>query len=417
MLRKRTRSHQKDQHMNNLMPDAISESYFHSDILSQKHKTNSFLKVSGLFVGFNPRSSESDSVRSPTSPLDFRIFSSFGNPFRCQRSQNEGHHKSWDCKVGLSIIDSLDNEAKQVGKVPGSSDNKNILCGRQMSIRRPNFCSHVDSLETPNSLPKDVAVFPNARPELANVHKGNSDAVFEIGQAAVEPEPYQNFRACSLDSERYGSHLTKFGNRKSRFGSGSWVPENTMNQMPWESAFLGGNLELGSSSGEKLSTIPPSIHPGTCLVDSIPASEIELSEDYTCVRTHGPNPKVTHIFCDRILECHNDEVTEFLKKSENDNANPEADEPADNLGWYHTPEADKPADVLGLYPPKFCYSCQKKLDGEDIYMYRGEKPFCSYSCRSQEIEIDEEMEKIHKASSEISDSSQEISESGLFITT
>ncbi|KAL2236982.1 UNVERIFIED_CONTAM: FCS-Like Zinc finger 10 [Sesamum indicum] len=422
MLRKRTRSHQKDQHMNNLMPDAISESYFHSDILSQKHKTNSFLKVSGLFVGFNPRSSESDSVRSPTSPLDFRIFSSFGNPFRCPRSQNEGHHKSWDCsKVGLSIIDSLDDGAKKVGKVTGSSDNKNILFGRQMSIRRPNFCSHVDSLEKPNSLPKDVAVFPNARAEPANVHKGNSDAVFEIGEAVVEPEPYQNFRPCSLDSERYGSHLTKFGNRKSRFGSGSLVPENTMNQMPWESALLGGSPELGSLSGEKLSSIPPSIQSGTCLLDSIPASEIELSEDYTCVRTHGPNPKVTHIFRDRILECHNDEVTEFLKKSENGNATPEADELADVLGLYPTPEADEPAVVLGLYPPKdflkFCYSCQKKLDGEDIYMYRGEKAFCSYSCRSQEIEIDEEMEKTNNASSEISNSSQEISESSLFITT
>ncbi|KAK4420010.1 FCS-Like Zinc finger 10 [Sesamum alatum] len=372
MLRKRSRSHQKDQHMNNLMPDAISESYFHSDISSQKHKTNSFLKVSGLFVGFNPRSSESDSVRSPTSPLDFRIFSSFGNPFRCPRLQNEGHHKSWDCsKVGLSIIDSLDDGAKRVGKVAGSSDNKNILFGRQMSIRRPNFCSHV---EKPKSLPKDVAVFPNARAELV---KGSSDVVFEIGEAAVEPEPYQNIRACSLDSGRYGSHLTKFGNRKSRFGSGSLVPGNKTNPMPSESAFLGGSLDLGSSSGE----VEFILHSFTLGL-------------------------VTHIFRDRILECHNNEVTEFLKKGENDNA---------------TPEADEPADVLGLYPPKdylkFCYSCKKGLEGEDIYMYRGEIPFCSYSCRSQEIEMDEEMEKTNKGCSEISDSSQEISKSSLFIST
>lgn len=360
MLRKRTRSHQKDQHMNNLMPDAISESYFHSDILTQKHKNNSFLKAPGLFVGFNPRSSESDSVRSPTSPLDFRIFSSFGNPFRCPRLQNEGHQKSWDCsKVGLSIIESLDDETNQLGKVTRSSDNKNILFGRQMSIRSPTFCSCVSSVESPKSLPNNVAVFPNTRVKPSNIRTDNSDVVFEIGEAQFEPESYESFRARSMDSGRYGSHLTNFGNRKSRLGSGNFVPENKMNPMPSESGFIGGSPKLDNNSGGTFNSIPPSIHSGNCFVGSIPASEIELSEDYTCVRTHGPNPKVTHIFGDCILECHNDEATNFLKKSDDDNA---------------TPEPAGQCDVLASYPSedflKFCYTCQKKLDGEDIYMYR-----------------------------------------------
>lgn len=30
--------------------------------------------------------------------------------------------------------------------------------------------------------------------------------------------------------------------------------------------------------------------------------EMELSEDYTCVITHGPNPKTTHIFDDCVVE-------------------------------------------------------------------------------------------------------------------
>ncbi|PIN09663.1 hypothetical protein CDL12_17762 [Handroanthus impetiginosus] len=387
MLRKRTRSHQKDQHVNNLMHDAISESYFYSDMLTQKHKNNSFLSVPGLFVGFNPRSSESDSARSPTSPLDFRIFSSFGNPFRCQRSQNEGYQKSWDRnKVGLSIIDSLDDQSKQLGNVTQSSDNKSILFGRQMSVRSSNFCS---SVEAPKSLPKNVAVFPIPRAKPTNLQKGNSDVVFEIGETLVEPESCENFRACSLDSGRYSSHLINFGNRKSRFGSGNLVPENKTKPMPIESGFLGGSHEMGDNSG-------------TLYTGSIPAGEIELSEDYTCVRTHGPNPKVTHIFGDCILECHNDEVTKVLKKND---TNP-------------TTEADGPSDLLTSYPTddflKFCYSCQKKLDGEDIYMYRGEKAFCSYACRSQEIEIDEEMEKMNNDSS---DKPEEISKSTLFITT
>ncbi|KAK6162128.1 hypothetical protein DH2020_001969 [Rehmannia glutinosa] len=358
MLRKRTRSHHKDHHMNNLMmTDVISESYFHSDISSQKHKNNSFLKVPGLFVGFNPKTSDADSVRSPTSPLDFRIFSNFGNPFRCPKSQNEGHQKSWNCsKVGLSIIDSLDDETKQPGKVIRSADKKNIVFGRQMSINCPNFCSHVIS---PKSLPKNVAVFPNTPAKPADAQKGNSDVVFEIGGSQFEPDPNENFRARSMDSGRYGSYLTNFGNRKSRFGSGNLVPENTTNVvMPLQCGDFGGSLKLDNFSGGNLSSIPPPIHPGTSYIGSIPASEIELSEDYTCVISHGPNPKVTHIFGDKIFDCHKDDITNFSKKIEDEVA---------------TPDVGGPSDVLASYLPngflKFCYSCKKELDGEDIYMY------------------------------------------------
>ncbi|KAL1552443.1 FCS-Like Zinc finger 10-like isoform X1 [Salvia divinorum] len=360
MLRKRSRSQQKDQNMNNTLVDSTSESYFPPDGSNQKHKDTSLLKVPGLFVRFNAKSSDSDAVRSPTSTLDFRIFSSLGNPFRCLRAQNEGHHKSWDCtKVGLSIIDSLDHELNQ--SVARSSDNRNILFERQMSVRSPTFCS---SLEVPKSLPKDVAIF--AKP--ANARKRDSDVVFEIGEVPFKQEEVSGgIRACSVDSGRHGSHLTDFRNLKSKLESGSFGVENPVRSEP---GGVGMSPKLGNSSGEKLNWASP---PGTSFISSIPASEIELSEDYTCVRTHGSNPKVTHIFGDCILECHND----FLKNNE---------------------------DVLPPYPSedflKFCFSCKKRLDGEDIFMYRGEKAFCSSTCRSQEMEIDEEVEETNNHSPE-----------------
>ncbi|OIT28081.1 PREDICTED: protein MARD1-like [Nicotiana attenuata] len=40
-----------------------------------------------------------------------------------------------------------------------------------------------------------------------------------------------------------------------------------------------------------------------------------------------------------------------------------------------------------------CHLCQKKLHGKDIYMYRGEKAFCSTECRYRQIAIDEHKEK------------------------
>ncbi|XP_051149456.1 FCS-Like Zinc finger 13-like [Andrographis paniculata] len=46
-----------------------------------------------------------------------------------------------------------------------------------------------------------------------------------------------------------------------------------------------------------------------------------------------------------------------------------------------------PSDFLSS-----CHLCQKKLHGEDIYMYRGEKAFCSAECRYRQIVVDERTE-------------------------
>ncbi|KAL4180761.1 hypothetical protein AMTRI_Chr12g267670 [Amborella trichopoda] len=42
---------------------------------------------------------------------------------------------------------------------------------------------------------------------------------------------------------------------------------------------------------------------------------------------------------------------------------------------------------------KSCYLCRKMLQGKDIYMYRGDKAFCSIDCRYRQIAIDEYSEK------------------------
>lgn len=169
MLRKRSRSFQKDQHMGHpTMADAVSELYFQSDVMGQKHKGNSFFSVPGLFVGLNYKGlSDSDSVRSPTSPLDFRVFSNLGSPFRSPRSSQDGQHKSWDCsKVGLSIIDSLDDGGKLSGKVLRSSESKTILFGPQMRIKTPNSPSHINFLMVQSLCLKTMQVFLIPRSNL-----------------------------------------------------------------------------------------------------------------------------------------------------------------------------------------------------------------------------------------------------------
>nr|GEY35592.1 hypothetical protein [Tanacetum cinerariifolium] len=87
--------------------------------------------------------------------------------------------------------------------------------------------------------------------------------------------------------------------------------------------------------------------------------EMELSEEYTRVICHGPNPKTTHIYDNCVV--------------------------------------DSCCGILVGSPPplalesglSFCQTCKKKIgDGCDIFMYRGEKAFCSEECRCQEMILD-----------------------------
>ncbi|KAF5732839.1 hypothetical protein HS088_TW17G00372 [Tripterygium wilfordii] len=53
-----------------------------------------------------------------------------------------------------------------------------------------------------------------------------------------------------------------------------------------------------------------------------------------------------------------------------------------------------------------CFLCRKPLGcNADIFMYRGNTPFCSKECRQEQMEIDEAKEKSWKRSSASSSSS------------
>ncbi|KAK6119317.1 hypothetical protein DH2020_046936 [Rehmannia glutinosa] len=67
------------------------------------------------------------------------------------------------------------------------------------------------------------------------------------------------------------------------------------------------------------------------------------------------------------------------------------------------------------YQPHFldtCFLCHRTLShNNDIFMYRGNTPFCSQECRQEQIEMDEASEKRFKlSSSKRSKSVRQISE-------
>ncbi|CAH8378871.1 unnamed protein product [Eruca vesicaria subsp. sativa] len=61
--------------------------------------------------------------------------------------------------------------------------------------------------------------------------------------------------------------------------------------------------EERNSSPRRSSSSPMDIISSQAYSRSLSGREIALSEDYTCIISHGPNPKTTHIFGDCILVC------------------------------------------------------------------------------------------------------------------
>ncbi|XP_039017604.1 FCS-Like Zinc finger 10-like [Hibiscus syriacus] len=356
----------------NPMADPDSE----SSTLGLRRIRNSLFNIPGFLVGFSTKAPlDYDSVRSPTSPLDLRVFANFSNPFgsRSHRSPSQsGCQKKWDCsKMGLGIVNLLAGDIKLDG---GDLDSprKNIIFGPQVKAKFPSSYrySHEflgNSMKS-NSLPRNYIVSQlfqdgksNTKSTVSSLGFGNEEVLVAKPDPGLSP---------SFISSTENPNLSSIS-----FCSDSGTINTSSSPLP-----IGRPLQVDNSWVSKPSSLP--ILFSHSMV-SLSAHEIELSEDYTCIISHGPNPKTTHVFGDCILECHNNELTIFDKKAE----------PCTKV-----PTPGNSKETSALYASdeywSFCYTCKKKLEkDEDIYMYRGKKAFCSLDCRSEEIFAEEEMEK------------------------
>jgi len=107
----------------------------------------------------------------------------------------------------------------------------------------------------------------------------------------------------------------------------------------------------------------------------------ELSESYTCVISHldGTNNLVKkRVYFDHDDDCVDDEINGVGVFSASSPVHVVAD--AYREFWT--------ADFLSS-----CCLCKKHLHGLDIFMYRGEKAFCSAECRDKQIRSDDYKEK------------------------
>lgn len=137
---------------------------------------------------------------------------------------------------------------------------------------------------------------------------------------------------------------------------------------------LGSEMRITENLTRKNSSTAP-IQPGVVelkdenMSDGLNGSFMSLddivnSEDYTCVVSRGPNPRTTHIFGDRVFEFQGEQLI------------------PDEGGCEDSLVPPLKGDTMS-----FCCFCAEKLkEGKDIYMYQGDKAFCSMECRENFME-------------------------------
>ncbi|XP_061361629.1 FCS-Like Zinc finger 13-like [Gastrolobium bilobum] len=113
-------------------------------------------------------------------------------------------------------------------------------------------------------------------------------------------------------------------------------------------------------------------------------------EEYTYVTCHVPNKTFTKVYYD-------DGEVDITRHGYNNNNN------NNNVGVLSRTTSPILVDPEPSFPTSdflsSCNLCGKKLHGKDIYMYRGEKAFCSTECRSNQIMMDERRERCRSEAS------------------
>ncbi|XWS76382.1 hypothetical protein CRYUN_Cryun01aG0171500 [Craigia yunnanensis] len=235
--------------------------------------------------------------------------------------------------------------------------------------------TETEAVNSPTSiLDNKPLIFPFGNPFGYEINQPKSPKVFSPNNKQHSPEKLES-KGIGLaivdtlnDKPIEDKSSFETSNKKVLFGTElrvqipplppSLVSPTTSPKSPTDFGIKTRNSHLSSAFGSPNSGIHIKDSPRV-VTGCLPVREMELSEDYTCVISHGPNPKTTHIFDNCIVECY----CSVLGKPKS-----------------------APKSFLS-----FCHTCKKNLEQKiDIYIYRGEKAFCSQECRYQEMLLDGE---------------------------
>ncbi|XP_030448402.1 FCS-Like Zinc finger 14-like [Syzygium oleosum] len=135
-------------------------------------------------------------------------------------------------------------------------------------------------------------------------------------------------------------------------------------------------------------------------------------EDYTYVTFHGPNQSFTMVYCG---EGERGGAAAGRGGCGKSGGLGESMRRAGSVGGGEGGGEGPVFQALDFL--NSCHLCGKKLHGVDIYMYRGEKAFCSAECRSTQIAKDERKEQCRSEAPRVADrSGSRYSEGRMFST-
>ncbi|CAN1129197.1 FCS-Like Zinc finger 8 [Linum perenne] len=216
---------------------------------------------------------------------------------------------------------------------------------------------------------------PNPTRKLSSSHWDNLDSP-KIGLGLVDVLFSDDQKTSTHTLSKPESRMVVFGSQLKIQIPSSLLPISPAGspRSPADFGIKTRNSQLASSFSSGLSPSPPVpksavFGSGMDAPNCLSPSEMELSEDYTCVISRGPNPKTTHIFDDCIVgSC---------------------------CGVFTFNSSEKEASYPSESFLSSCDNCGKNLgQGKDIYMYRGEKAFCSRECRYEEMLMEEGIDEM-----------------------
>lgn len=199
-------------------------------------------------------------------------------------------------------------------------------------------------LDTKSSFPfgnpfgYDLNINPTKSPKIFSANQQNSG----VGLALIDDSPVED-----PNSSERNRKMVLFGTKLK-----VQIPSS-----PTESPK--SPADFGTKTRNSVFHAPATDYPSPRIwTGSLPVSDMEMSEDYTRVVLHGANPKTTHIFDNCIVGSYS-----FAPPG----------------------KSELPSESF----LSSCFTCKKKLEeNNDIYIYRGDKAFCSIECRHKEMVLD-----------------------------
>lgn len=223
----------------------------------------------------------------------------------------------------------LRNKSKQAlmaDQIPLLSPSKNTSTNTISSLISPRFFNGIltkslQDSETALISPKSILDTKNSSPSAnpfnyVKTPSKHQTIISSCNSNKIETEAIGLALIDSLNQEKNTQNSSKPINRMALFGSNLKVqiPPAATTSPPVE--VTKSPLDFGIKTRNLLGVSPET--PTRVFSRQLSLKEMELSEDYTCVITHGPNPKTIHIFDDCIVEnciCEDVKISDD-KKSE-----------------------------------------------------------------------------------------------------